>query len=309
MPCYSPLNGYYKREDGQSKFTIVGKQASFDAQLAQTSCGQCIGCKIQKAKDWGIRCVHEMQMHETSIFVTLTYENTPEKCYDNESLNPDHLQQFWKNIRKKLSPQKIKYYACGEYGSDKGRPHYHAIMFGIELDDRVPEFTTKQGETYYSSEKLTKSWGFGGVRFAAADIGTAIYISKYITKKHTGDLADTSYFSHIDTKTGEWVEKIPEFTRMSTKPAIGLNWLKKYYNTEVVKGYLTHEGTKYRVPKYYKDELEKLSPSLHEELVHNILQHLPTHKEEADSYERLLDREKYAKTILKQETRDNFNAN
>lgn len=61
-----------------------------------------------------------------SYFITLTYseKNIPE----NMSLEKSHLQKFFKRLRKQLT-SKVRYFAVGEYGTKKGRPHYHVILF------------------------------------------------------------------------------------------------------------------------------------------------------------------------------------
>ena len=55
-----------------------------------------------------------------------------------------HFQNFYKKLRKKV-PHKpyikkdgttgyksnIKYYACGEYGTNNHRPHYHVVDFPL----------------------------------------------------------------------------------------------------------------------------------------------------------------------------------
>lgn len=302
MPCYSPLNGYYKRENGQRKFTLIRKETK-DAypELSQIACNQCIGCKTQRAKDWAIRCAHEMHQYEENAFLTLTYEIMPE----NEGLIKKDLQDFFKRYRDYLSRhlnKKIRYYACGEYGEKRGRPHFHAIIFNHHFEDREQLFLSK-GQQAYSSKILTKLWGHGQAITMDATIGTAIYVSKYITKKITGDMAREAYFSHIDPETGEIHEKIPEFTTMSLKPGLGLPWLKKYYRTELNKGFITHEGTKFRIPRYYKEQLEKLDPCLHEELIAKISKHAESIDSD-DTYERLLAREKHAQLTIKQELRN-----
>ncbi len=303
MPCYSPLKGYYKLENGQSVFTLISKEASFDAQLAEISCNQCIGCKIQRSKDWGLRCAHEITLHEQNSYITLTY--APEHLPENGHLKMTDLQNFWKKYRKHLQRKnlpKLRYYACGEYGDEYERPHYHAIIFGHEFEDREHKFTFK-GNPAYTSKTLDKLWGKGQCIIMAANISTATYVAKYITKKQTGEKA-REHYTHVDTSTGELTVRPSEFTAMSLKPGIGGKWLEKFYTTELYKGFLTHEGTKYRIPKYYMDQLKIHDPSLHETISYLKANHAQDLNLEDADYHRLLKREQHCQLVMQQQLRN-----
>nr|UXQ88066.1 MAG: replication initiation protein [Microvirus sp.] len=301
MPCYSPLKGYRTLKNGKNSFTLHRKDAANDSDLSSIACGQCIGCRIQRSKDWAIRCVNEMESHEHSSFLTLTY--APENLPDNGTLQKQHLSTFFKVYRtwlQRKTQQKIRYYACGEYGTEKSRPHYHAIIFGHEFSDKYP-WTKINGKQYYRSPQLEKLWPHGTSLFCEANIGTAAYVSKYITKKITGDQSIDAY-GYLDEETGEILQIIPEYTTMSTVPGIGGNWLDKYHKTDLTKGYITHEGVKFRIPRYYMDRLEKLDPSLHQLIKESTAARMAD--KESETYERLLQREKHAQLVLKQELRD-----
>ena len=126
------------------------------------ACGQCLGCRLDRSRMWAMRVVHEAAMHESSCFITLTYRD-PVECTDEQlangwhipadwSLHKDHLQKFWKRLRK--AGFRVRYFGCGEYGDvckhglsttndgerphcpncNLGRPHYHACVFGFMPD-------------------------------------------------------------------------------------------------------------------------------------------------------------------------------
>lgn len=298
MPCYSPLKGYYIRKDGQSSFTFKRKDAPFDANLMEISCGQCIGCKIQRSKDWSIRCVNEMHHHQNNAFLTLTY--SPEHMPSDQGLRKEHLQKFFKRYRKFLSntaqKPKIRYYACGEYGDQKARPHYHALIFGHDFQDKYA-WTKINGNTYYRSPQLEKLWKYGTSLIGEANIGTACYIAKYVTKKINGDQAEETY-SRVDTTTGEITQIIPEYTVMST--GIGREWLDEF-KYDLYKGFITHDGVKFKIPRYYMERIGKTNEVLQDKIKSNISKAMAD--KETETWERLLAREKHAHLILDQELR------
>ena len=59
----------------------------------------------------------------------------------------------------------------------------------------------------------------------------------------------------------EWaIELQPEYTTMSLKPAIGRDWFDTYQNDCYPSDYITNQGKKYRVPKYYDNVTKKRNP-------------------------------------------------
>lgn len=90
-------------------------------------CGKCAFC-IKKAIDaWCLRLHHEMEVSSSAFFITLTYDD--EHLPPGEELSKRDLQLFFKRLRK-VNPG-IRYFAIGEYGTEKGRPHYHAIIYNL----------------------------------------------------------------------------------------------------------------------------------------------------------------------------------
>ena len=140
MPCYYPIDGWRSKnvnpETGKRSIVFTKDQAFLDMPV-KVPCGQCIGCRLERSRQWAMRCVHEAQLHEDSCFITLTYndENLP----DDASLNVKHFQNFMKEFRAAIAPKKVRFFHCGEYGehngtykheqsyglSSLGRPHYH----------------------------------------------------------------------------------------------------------------------------------------------------------------------------------------
>ena len=149
-------------------------------------CGQCIGCRLERSRQWAIRCVHEASLHTDNCFITLTY--SPDCLPSDGSLNHDDFQKFFKRLRKHIAPKKIRYYMCGEYGEDLqqpsklGRPHFHACLFGLDFDDKQL-YIVRDDVKLYTSATLEKIWGKGFVTIGDVTFESAAYVARYIAKK------------------------------------------------------------------------------------------------------------------------------
>ena len=38
-------------------------------------CGSCMSCRLEKSRQWGVRCMHEAKLYENNCFVTLTFDD------------------------------------------------------------------------------------------------------------------------------------------------------------------------------------------------------------------------------------------
>ena len=138
-------------------------------------CGQCLPCRINRRRIWQARLVLESLMHEHSAFVTLTYdeENLPK---DN-SLNPKEFQKWIKRLRKEYSPKKLRYFGVGEYGDKSDRPHYHAILYGVEPCWKGQSMFDKEGQCCPPCDRISKTWGKGLVFIGTVTPDSAGYCS------------------------------------------------------------------------------------------------------------------------------------
>jgi hypothetical protein len=190
MSCYKPL---YAMQLQNNKPTIlkrrpseawVKQEESYGYRYLQLPCGKCIGCTLDRSRDWAIRCVLETEEHEENQFITLTYAN---EHLPRFGLNADHLQAFIKKLRRHYEyhyqHKGIRFLACGEYGEKRERPHFHIIAFNLPLKDKEHVLTTKNGDKLYMSETLTKIWGKGRVIVGEVNWYTSAYVARYITKR------------------------------------------------------------------------------------------------------------------------------
>lgn len=258
MPCYSPLSAW-RSDDGDILFKCPGSITP-DLELP---CGQCVGCRLERSRRWAMRCMHESQMHDASSFVTLTYSE--DKC--PLSLRYRDWQLFMKRLRKVFP--KARFYMCGEYGETTQRPHYHGILFGVFFADRTLH-AENGGYPLYQSAILDRLWGLGFATVGDVTFESAAYTARYIMKKVTGDAA-IEHYKRVHVYTGEIVEVVPEFSRMSLKPGIGATWFEKFRSDVFHKNrdYVIVNGTKCKPPRYYREYLDRLDPDLGEEIDYN----------------------------------------
>lgn len=233
----------------------------------QVPCGRCIGCKLDKGQHWGIRMMHEAQMHDENAFITLTFddEHLPPPPYSLTRGKNSHMTLFLKRLRNKIGP--FKYYYCGEYGEPTkennliARPHYHLCIFGWEPDDAVHFTNNERGDPLFESKFLDEKWENGHTTTGELTYDSACYTARYTLKKISG--TDPKYKDHyksVDTETGEILTKIPEYSNQSNRPGIGASWLQKYHSDVYPTGEVVHNGFRTKPPTYYDSIQEKLNP-------------------------------------------------
>lgn len=199
-------------------------------------------------------------MHAENCFVTLTYNQN--SIPQGNTLVLSDLQLFLKRLRKKIwstSRQKIKFYACGEYGEKTSRPHYHLAIFGYDFPDKKIHSKNRAGDPIFTSQILSELWPDGHSTTAALTFESAAYIARYVMKKITGDRQQDHYMD-VDSD-GVITNRKPEFNTMSRRGGIGSSWLKKY-NTDVYSGdFVVINGKKARPPRFYDGQYEIIDPS------------------------------------------------
>lgn len=198
-------------------------------------CGKCAECNEQYSNEWAWRVMCELKSwnEKDCCFITLTYANSP------GSLVPNDLQLFIKRLRKKIEPKKLRYFACGEYGSKGLRPHYHLVIFGYRPDDLKFLKKTDKNQIIFTSEKLSDIWKNGFVSVGDVSQFSAKYCAKYMQK--INDIPD-SY--------------VKPFTRCSTKPGLGLNYFMDHKEEFLKTDEIYFNGVKQHIPRYYLRKVE-----------------------------------------------------
>jgi len=143
----------------------------------------------------------EETQHDCSSFVTLTYNknHVPVALCDGSPelvLYPRHLTLWIKRLRK-AAHLPLRFFGVGEYGEKLGRPHYHAVMYGLH--------PTPENEAL-----VRETWGKGNITLAPLEKERIFYCAYYTTKKWTR-MGQTKLRG-----------RPPEFSRQSRRPGIGV---------------------------------------------------------------------------------------
>lgn len=221
-------------------------------------CGRCTSCLKKRSREWAIRGWAENRYHERSQFLTLTYESRYlPRLNGKRQLQFDDLTNFFKRYRFWLDKDvgiKIKYLNAGEYGTEKGRPHFHSIVWGHKFRDLTfHSYSQKSGKKIYTSEMCHYLWPFGNVLIGECNLQTVEYVAKYLSK---ADYAETSMREHY-FKRG----KVCPGIRSSN--GLGLQYCQDFYQEIYTYGYISVDGFKYGIPRSYDLWLERTHPELY----------------------------------------------
>lgn len=239
MPCYYPLTIPHPKH----------------GQPITVNCGQCIGCRLERSRQWAARIMHESKSHEDCCFITLTYSD--KYLPEGQTLVKKDVQLFIKRLRKSLKGKKISYFHCGEYGGITQRPHYHLILFGYQFPDIQLYRVTETGDRLFVSPKLESLWGKGFCPIGSVTFESAAYVARYCVDKLTGDAGKKAY---------EQTGRIPPYITMSTRPAIGLNHVKTYLSDIYPHDEVISRGVPTKPPRFYDKYLEKSNPEMYQAL-------------------------------------------
>jgi len=204
-------------------------------------CTQCLPCRINRQRLWSHRMLLESYKHSKNAFVTLTYSD--DFIPEGSTLVPSDTQKWLKRLRKAVSPTAFRYYLVGEYGDRTERPHYHAAIFGLGIED---------------SELINSTWSRGHTYTGDLTKDSAAYIAGYVTKKMTSKNDPRLKGRH------------PEFARMSLRPGIGataISDIADTFTTDIgceqlinmgdVPGVLQHGPKKQPLGRYLKGKLRE----------------------------------------------------
>lgn len=195
-------------------------------------CKRCWPCLQLKRQEWTDRCLLESKLHAASVFATLTYsdDEVPRDEAGRPILDPREHQLFLKRLRKMLSPQPLRFFQRGEYGSRTFRPHHHYLLFGV---------------SYLQAAQIESAWGRGFTDVKPLTPENVAYTVGYVVDK-------------LDQTHADAISTLPaEFTRMSTRPALGTGAAERFgqilrdtpgsLHAGDISGYYRQGGKKHRL--------------------------------------------------------------
>ncbi|UDN67528.1 replication initiator protein [robinz microvirus RP_38] len=238
MSCLMPIPCWKGAKNENHRRPLVfshKRDHSYEDDKLEIPCGKCLGCQGDKARAWAIRIYHEVTTNHQNCFITLTYDD--EHMPEDGKISQEHYREFFKNLKAETG-LKLRYFACGEYGEKTRRPHYHAIIFGADF---LGGHYYRINDELYGNSLVDRVWGKGQVTIAPAETGSCFYVAGYVQKKV------------LDQDT---------FRLMTTKPAIGRNWLDKNIDDLIECGHVVIEGRKMAIPpaylKMYEEDLQEV---------------------------------------------------
>lgn len=180
------------------KRVLSAKASLYATQIAgiPVPCGRCAACLEARRNEWCKRLQLEAISHAVNSFCTLTYDDKhlPSDRLASKSDVQKFLKRFRHAQRDYCVPcfDNFAYFIASEYGSKFGRPHYHGILFGVDLLSLpwcVRLVSLKDGRyPIVTSDVLSKIWQLGFVTVDRANAQTIKYVSKYITKQNSWSL-------------------------------------------------------------------------------------------------------------------------
>lgn len=318
MPCYSPIR-VVQDGDRRLQWTTDWKWAKYfgGQTVVNIPCRSCVGCGMATAREWSVRCFHEAQLHtmkwrdeDTRITTTIPNSCVITLTYDRDhvpldgALNPKHFQDFMKRLRQrrvdrhqaqnlKGRPDPIRYFMCGEYGS-RGRPHFHAIIFGESFNDRR-RVLLADGQEVQMSDELDDLWKLrnhqdpelidraGNATVDDFTFAGAGYVAGYVAKKaHAEGQFDGPTVTTEHPETGATITKPiqPEYRHMSK--GLGRGWITRWENMQrVYSEDLVRIGEwKFHPPSFYDRLLQERRPDLWADILVNRQDGMARHAEE-----------------------------
>lgn len=217
-------------------------------------CSKCVECGLSKSRTWAVRCMHEASVHSCNSYVTLTYSDEFLPVggsldgpipFPRPGAKPGAFAEFVKRLRARREVESVRYFHAGEYGADNQRPHYHALLFGVDFPDKV-QVATRQGFPIFGSSELEDLWPFGFAEIGSVTFESAQYVAKYCVKKA---LAGGKY--------GFGDNREREYITMSRRPGIGSEWVSRFAAEVVRFGSVMLRDVEVDVPRFYVDKLSE----------------------------------------------------
>lgn len=241
----SRIDDFQTVEEAKRKYEGHASGCVEGHKLLLVPCGHCLECIKRRRKTWAIRCELEAKEHAQNCFITLTYDD---EHYPGQIIKKD-VQLFIKYLARETG-WKQRYFLCGEYGN-KGRGHYHLILFGFFPVDAKPVCKTESGVWSYSSKLISDIWKKGFCMVEDFAPAAASYVAGYVEKK----LGDRDCF-----------------VLMSTRPGIGRSYVeKKLDSIYQYDNLVSKNGSIFGIPRYFDKVAEQCGFDLTKTKRHRLM--------------------------------------
>lgn len=178
------------------------------ADGTRTECHKCWQCYERSINDWVGRNIAESKTSTACHAVTLTYGRNSANDVDHERaaiLTYSDVQKYLKLLRRHGYP--VRYFVTGEFGSKKGRAHWHIMLYWQE---GVPPHVLDRN---FMEEHWPHGWSF----WTEPTPHAVRYNCKYIQK----DMGDDARQGHL---------------AMSKKPPLGTAYFRQIAERHVQQG-------------------------------------------------------------------------
>lgn len=150
--------------------------------VVEVPCGYCHSCQKSVNNQYRLRLMYEIRKYppDSCLFVTLTFDDENLSRFSSDTNKAVRL--FLDRLRKKCGKQ-IRHWFIGEYGTLRGRPHYHGILFD------VPSVLLRSFDSAEPGRHplIASLWSYGFVFVGYVNDATCSYITKYLTKSINGE--------------------------------------------------------------------------------------------------------------------------
>ena len=169
-------------KDNLDQFYVIDLRTGFAVDMfLLVPCGKCILCRDKKAREWAFRAACENWASKSvPLFVTLTYDNEHLPAF---GLCKRDIQLFLKRLRINLTRLlgypcvDLRYFVCGEYGTNTHRAHYHVIFWNFPVDFHF--FPNLVDKLHF----VEKAWKKGFCMCLPIIKGGVQYVMKYMRKE------------------------------------------------------------------------------------------------------------------------------
>ena len=173
-----------------------------DGEPVEVACHKCWMCRLNRVNDYIGRAIGESLYSDHVLALTLTYRPGEVGA---ALLQYSDVQKFLKRLRAR--GYSVRYLCAGEYGSKKGRAHWHILLF---FQGSAPDLTLEWRQEW-------DAWPHGLVYPQAPDYGGFAYLLKYVLKDE-GQLVHRRHLA------------------LSKKPVLGYAMIENMAREQVVAG-------------------------------------------------------------------------